>query len=61
MKTKIIYSLKVYTQLVVLGFSPIAAMPNPKDSNYTCWIFEETAEFKAALDLVLGEKNHGSK
>lgn len=29
MNTKIIYSLKIYTQLLVQGFKPLATMPNP--------------------------------
>lgn len=61
MKTKIIYSLKIYTQLIILGFQPIATMPNPKDSKYTCWVFEDTEEFEKALGPILGGLSYGSK
>jgi hypothetical protein len=42
---KIIYSIKVMKALVQKGFIPVATIPNPKDSKFNCWVFEETEEF----------------
>jgi hypothetical protein len=51
---KIIYSLKVMTTLVEMGFFPVHEMPNPKNPEYTCWVFERSEEFDIALQRVLG-------
>ena len=37
---KIIYSLKVMLALVERGHIPISAMENPKNPQYTCWVFK---------------------
>ena len=58
-KLKTIYSLRVMEQLAVLGYTPIASMPNPKDEKFLCWIFEVTPEFERDVDLVLGGISHG--
>lgn len=58
---KIIYSMRVMKQLVTKGFIPLAAMPNPKDSNYQCWVFKDTKEFEAALTEIMGGDKRGSK
>ena len=51
---KIIYSIKVMKALVQKGFIPVATIPNPKDSKFNCWVFEETEEFQRTLDEVMG-------
>lgn len=53
MQTKVIYSLRIYAQLVKAGFQPITIMPNPKDSKYNCWIFEATPQFLEEFDKVV--------
>ncbi len=50
---KIIYSIKVMKALVQKGFIPIATIPNPKNSKFNCWVFEETEQFQQALDDVM--------
>lgn len=52
---KIIYSLKIMTQLVDKGFIPKAMMPNPRFPQFNCWIYEITPEFQKALDEVLDD------
>lgn len=42
MNVRVIYSLRIYTQLLVLGFQPITTMPNPKHAEFNCWVFENT-------------------
>lgn len=49
---KIIYSVRIMTELAVRGFQPIATMPNPKDSQYNCWVYVLTPELQEALDEV---------
>lgn len=49
---KIIYSLRVMTELAIRGFQPIAAMPNPKNAEFNCWVYDLTPELQAALDEV---------
>ena len=39
---KIVYSLRVHTQLQLWGFKHIGMMPNPQDEKYSCWIYERT-------------------
>ena len=53
-KNQIIYSARVMTQLVELGFMPKETMKNPKYPQYDCWIFENTKEFQGVLPKVLG-------
>lgn len=53
-KLKIIYSLRVYVELQQRGFKHISMMPNPKNENLNCWIFEATDEFLDALDEIIG-------
>lgn len=55
MKKEIIYSLKVMEQLVKLGYIPIATIPNPKNTKFNCWVFEQTEEFQKDLSVVLKE------
>ena len=50
---KIIYSMKVMEKLVERGFYPEYAMPNPKNNYYTCWIFNVSSDFQAALDDIM--------
>lgn len=53
-KNQIIYSAKVMTQLVELGFTPIFTMKNPKYPQFDCWVFKRTSKFLEALNKVLG-------
>ena len=55
MKKEIVYSLKVMEQLVKLGHIPIATIPNPKNTKFNCWVFEQTEEFQKDLSVVLKE------
>lgn len=58
-KNQIIYSAKIMTQLVELGFTPIFTMKNPKYPQFDCWVFRKTSEFQKVLDKVLGEIKDG--
>lgn len=43
-KYKIIYSLKIHIALQNKGFNYITEMKNPNNSNFNCWVYEETPE-----------------
>lgn len=54
-RMKIVYSLKVFTGLVERGFYPVQTLPNPKNTKFNCWVFEETEELRQVLDSIFGE------
>lgn len=51
---KIIYSLRVNIALQQQGFKPILTMDSPYKSGFFCWVYENTPEFKRALEGILG-------
>lgn len=51
---KVIYSMRVMLALVNKGFKPKSVMPNPRDPQYNCWIYELTPELQEALDEIFG-------
>lgn len=46
---QIIYSLRIMTALVEQGEFPIKTLPNPKNTNFNCWVFKNTEEFRQKL------------
>ena len=60
-KYKIIYSLKIHIALQDMGFVYITEMKNPNNSNFNCWVYEETPELLSAFDTLLKRKecHHG--
>lgn len=56
---KIVYSLKIHTQLQLKGFEYLKVMPNPKNDEYNCWVYEATPAFLDAFDSIVkgGYKN----
>lgn len=55
---KVIYSMRVMLALVNKGFQPKSIMPNPRDPQYNCWIYELTPELQEALDEIFGGDGH---
>lgn len=55
-KTKIVYALRVHTQLQLLGIPYLIEMKNPKDSRFTCWVYEATPEFTIAFERIMKEE-----
>ena len=53
MNCKTIYSLWVMLELAKLGFKPLVERANPKDRNLSCWDYEITPDFEAALMQIL--------
>ena len=58
-KRKIIFAKWVLLELMKLGFNPVETLPNPMDSRFLCWSFNDTEEFEVALSQVLGSEHHG--
>lgn len=48
-KFQIIYSLRVMKGLVSKGLFPVQTMPNPINSKFNCWVFEDTENFRREL------------
>ena len=46
---QIIYSLRVMKGLVNKGIFPVQTMPNPINSKFNCWVFEDTDKFRKEL------------
>ena len=58
-KYKIIYSLRIHIALQTMGFRYEAEMKNPQNSQFNCWVYEETPELLKAFDsLVREEKSY---
>ena len=49
-KLKIIYSLRIHIALQKQGFNCISEMKNPQNSQFNCWVYEETPELLEAFD-----------
>lgn len=60
-KTKIIYALRVHTRLQVMGIPYLIEMKNPKDSRFTCWVYEDTPQFAAAFEKIMEEDARNEK
>lgn len=50
---KIIYSMRIMLGLVERGFCPVQTIPNPKNSKYNCWLFEQSPDFQKNLDELM--------
>ena len=55
-KIKVIYSLRIHVALQQMGINYLTEMKNPKNTQLNCWVYEETPEFKKALDNLMGGK-----
>ena len=51
---KTIFSLRVRLALRSKGFEPLMESPNPYKKGLKCWVYEETEEFRKALNTILG-------
>lgn len=54
---KTIFSLRVRLALRNKGFEPLMESPNPYKRDLKCWVYEETEEFRKALNVILGGGN----
>ena len=56
----IVYSLKIHTALQLRGFKYIGTMPNPKNEQYNCWMYEKSPAFVEAFnEIVKGGSKYG--
>lgn len=54
-KLKVIYSLRIHLALQRQGFTYLTEMKNPHNSQFNCWVYEETPELLSAFDLLVKE------
>lgn len=52
-KYKIVYKMQFAIKMQLLGHKLLVTMPNPKDSKYTCWIFQEDDTFDSDLHNLI--------
>ena len=57
-RQKIIYSLKVHIELELRGFHSIGTIPNPRHSEFSCWIYEWNNEIEKAFLEITKEGNY---
>lgn len=48
----IVYSKKVYIELVKLGFYPKATVPNPVKTELISWVFDNTPELRKSVEQI---------
>ena len=53
--TKIVYNMKYAIQLKLKGHQVITTMPNPKNNNLICWIFNRDQTFDSDLSEIIEE------
>jgi hypothetical protein len=44
-----------------MGIPYLIEMKNPKDSRYTCWVYEDTPQFAAAFEKIMEEDARNEK
>jgi hypothetical protein len=47
--------MKLAMALMEKGHNPISTMPNPKNSNLMCWVFQKTASFLEDFEQLVKE------
>ena len=60
-KPKIVYKMQYAIKMKMKGHKVLTTLPNPVDSRYQCWVFEDDQTFDSDLHqiIVQGGKNHG--
>lgn len=54
-KTKIVYKMQYAIKMRLKGHKAITTLPNPVDSRYQCWIFEDDQTFDSDLHDIIEE------
>jgi hypothetical protein len=60
-KTKTVYSFRIHTKLMLMGFKPLLEMDNPKKTEFKCWVYEASPAFFEAFDLIMKEVKANGK
>ena len=55
-KTKLIFSMRIASQLMKKGYQVIETLPNPANPQLIMWVFEETPSFKEDFEKLLGRR-----
>lgn len=51
----VVYKLQLAMALMKKGHKPFQTMPNPANTNYTCWVFEKSPELVRDFEMLLKE------
>ena len=52
---KFVFRMKYAAKMRMLGHKLVGTMPNPNDSKYTCWIFQDDDTFDLDLHNIIKE------
>lgn len=60
-KPKIVYKMQYAIQMKLKGHQILTTLENPKDKNYTCWVFKDDQTFDLDLHQIIeeGRKKNG--
>lgn len=58
-KEKIVYSLRIATELIRRGHKVITTIPNPEEPRYTTWIFEVDDTLELDFEEIKGGIRNG--
>lgn len=56
---KVIYSLRIHVALQQMGICHLTEMKNPKNASLNCWVYEDNAELRNALDSLMEKGGRG--
>lgn len=56
MKEKVIYTRRIANKMVAAGFPVVRVEANPNKPEFDCYVFAETADFKAAFTNIVNER-----
>ena len=51
----IVYKMKLAMALMEKGHKPLSTMPNPKNSQLMCWVFQKTDSFLKDFEELVEE------
>lgn len=56
---KVIYSLRIHVALQQMGINYLTEMKNPKNAQLNCWVYEDNANLRNALDSLMQKGGNG--
>lgn len=56
---KVIYSLRIHVALQQMGINYLTEMKNPKNTQLNCWVYEDNANLRNALDSLMQKGGNG--
>lgn len=56
---KVIFTRRIYIELLEYGIKPIETLPNPGHPEFDCWVYERNDEFINAYDKIMENYRRG--